>query len=207
VSDPLATAEDVTNRYPGPLSADQLARLPGLLADASTVVRSYTRQEFSVDTTTERIRPIGDRVRLRQAPVTAVSAVGVVNTLQVNNLVVLPLGAWMWDGGQEIWIGAIGSVINLPDDLTEILQYQVPLMQVTYTHGYATSPDTVITVVCSMVTRALDFPGVTSAASATVGGLSYRLTTTAQDGVLGLTASEMRMLGQYRRSATTMELR
>lgn len=204
---PLATPDDVTARYPGTLSADQAARLPSLLADASTVVRSYTRQQFDPATTTERIRPIGERVLLRQRPVTAVTAVAIVDMLQNNNLLALPLGAWIWDGGQEIWIGAINPVINLPDDVTYLLQYETPLMQVTYQHGYGATPDDVVTVVCSMVCRVLDTPGPTSMSSSTVGALAYRLSPAAMDGVLGLTDGEMRMLAPFRRPATTVELR
>lgn len=205
--DPLATLGDLTARYPGTLTTDQQSRALALLGDASTVVRTYTRQTFTTATTTERIRPIGDRALLRQAPVTAVTAVGLVDTLQSGNLVSLPMGAWMWDGGQEVWIGAISTVINLPDDVTELLQYQVPLMEVTYSHGYDAVPDPAIAVVCSIVCRALDLPTSGGVASQTVGALSYRLTAAGQDGVLGLTDSERLLLAPYRRSATTVELR
>lgn len=205
--DALAALADVAARYPGTLSGDQVARVPGLLADASTVVRGYTRQQFTPATITENLRPIGDRVRLRQAPVTDVTAVAIVDSLTDGGLITLPMGAWMWDGGQEVWLGAISTVINLPDDLTELLQYQTPLIQTTYSFGYDPMPDIVVTVVCSMVNRALDMPGPVAVASSTVGSLSYRLGTAAQDGILGLSPSEMRMLTPYRRVATTVELR
>lgn len=209
MADPLATVADVQSRYPGPWSDSLAARVPSLLTDASTVVRTYTRQMFAPasTSTTETIRPIGDRIRLRQSPVTAVTAVAMVDTLQTSGLLTLPMGAWMWDGGQEIWIGGITTVINVPDEITQLLQYQTPLMRVSYTHGYTTMPDPVVTVVCSMICRVLDTPGPTSAPSSTVGGLSYRLSATAQDGVLGLTDAEMRMLAPFRRVGTTVELR
>lgn len=203
----LATVDDVTTRYPGTLTVAQLAQVPALLQDAAVTVRSYTRQSFDLLTTTENIRPIGDRVRMRQSPVIAVTQVAMVDTLQAGDLLLLPLGAWLWDGGQELWLGAINTVINVPDEVTHLLEYQTPLIQVVYTHGYDTTPDPVITVVCSMVIRALGLPGPTSVPSSTVGGVTYRLSTPAQDGVLGLTQSEMRMLDPYRRTATTMELR
>lgn len=205
--DPLATLADFTARYAGTLTTDMQARATALLADASTVVRTYTRQQFDLATTVERIRPIGDRVYLHQAPVADVSAVSLVDTLQSGNLLSLPMGAWMWDGGQEVWLGALNTVINLPDDITDLLQYQVPLVEITYTHGYDTNPDAVVTVVCSITGRALDLPGPTGIASQTVGALSYRLSAAAQDGILGLTDSERCMLAPYRRPATTLELR
>ncbi|SRR5437763_3397476 len=203
----LASTADVESRYPGEMSADNLARLPALLDDASAVVRSYTRQQFTTATTTERIRPIGQTVKLPQKPVTAVNTVSLVDTLQSGNLLALPLGAWMWDGGQEVWIGGANVVINLPDDVSQLLQYQVPLVEVNYTHGYTTVPAEVVAVVCSMVIRFVDVPGPTGMQSQTVGPYGYRLSTTAQEGILSLTASEMRVLAPYRRSATTVELR
>ncbi|HEX5119848.1 MAG TPA: hypothetical protein VFW65_32075 [Pseudonocardiaceae bacterium] len=205
--EPLATLDDVTARYPGTLTQDQQGRAAALLTDASTVVRSFTRQQFTAGASTERIRPIGERLYLRQSPVVSVDAVAVVDVLATSGLLTLPLGAWMWDGGQEIWIGALNVVINLPDDIAELLEYEVPLVQVTYTHGYDTIPDPVISVVCSVVVRALDIPGPTGIVSQTVGGLSYRLSPAAQDGVLGLTDAERCLLAPYRRPASTVELR
>jgi hypothetical protein len=207
VAEPLALPTDVTNRYAGSLTTEDTTRVPALLADASAVVRSFTRQQFAAATTTERIRPIGSRVRLRQSPVTAVGSLAIVDPLQDGELLVLPVGVWMWDGGQEIWLGEISPVINVPDEATLLLRYGTPLVQVSYTHGYPTVPDDVVTVVCSMVIRTLDTPGPTSMVMSTVDGLTYKLGGTAQDGVLGLTPSEQRVLAPYRRTATTVELR
>lgn len=203
----FAQPTDVQNRYMGTVSSDNLARLPSLLADASAVVAAYCRQTFTTATTTERIRPIGDRVRLRQSPVATVDSVALVDMLQASQLIMFPLGAWLWDGGQEIWLGGLNTVINLPDQVTHLLQYQTPLMEVTYTHGYADIPEPVVAVVCSMVLRFIDIPASVGMPSTTVGALSYRLSSTAEDGILGLTASEQRTLAPYRRAATTVELR
>lgn len=204
---PLANVDDLAARYAGTLTDPQATRAAILLADASTTIRSYTRQTFAVATTTERIRPIGDRIRLRQSPVTGVGAVAIVNQLQTGNLLTLPMGAWLWDGGQEVWLGPLTPIINLPDELIDLLQYQVPLMSVTYTHGEPLVPDGVIAVACSMVIRAIDLPGPTGISSQTIGNLGYSLGGVAGDGALGLTASEKKLLSQYCRHATTVELR
>jgi hypothetical protein len=199
--------DDVTARYQGTLSADNLARLPALIADASTVVTSFTRQQFVSATTTERIRPIGDRVRLRQAPVASVGTVAMVDTLTTGNVIAFPIGAWIWDGGQEIWIGGLRTVINIPEALTHFLEFQIPLMEVTYTHGYTQIPDAVVTVICAMVIRYIGIPASTGMPVNRVGEVEYRLSLPAQEGLLGLTDSEMRLLAPYRRPGTTVELR
>lgn len=203
----LALVEDVTDRCQGALSTDNLARLPSLIADASTVVSSYCRQQFVLATTTERIRPIGDRVRLRQAPVASVDTVAMVDTLHTGDLILFPLGSWIWDGGQEIWIGGLRTVINIPEALTHFLEFQVPLMEITYTHGYAEIPDPVVTVICAMVIRYIGIPASTGMPVNRVGEVEYKLSLPAQEGLLGLTDSEMRLLAPFRRPGTTVELR
>lgn len=204
---PLASVDDVMARYPGVLPTTAVARIPVLLADASVAVRSWCIQDFTLETTTDRIRPIGSTVRLPQRPVQSVTAVSIVDTLQTGNVLNLPLGAWVWDGGEEVWIGAVQQVINLPDEVSWLLQNQVPLIEVVYSHGYATSPDPVVTVVCSMVIRSLDLPGPTAITDNTVGPVSYRTSNAAQEGILGLTDGEKRLLSRYRRAGTTVELR
>lgn len=205
--EPLASVDDVLNRYPGTLRPESKARIPYLLTDASVTVRSYCKQTFTAQTSTHRIRPIGDTVRLRQQPVVSVTSVGLVDTLTTSGVISLPLGSWVWDGGQEIWIGAIGRVINLPEEAFALLRRHTPLIEVVYGHGYATSPDDVVTVVCSMVLRVLDLPGPTSMTSNQVGPVAYSTSAEAREGILALNDAEKRILGQYRPSGTTVELR
>ncbi|MBA8925936.1 hypothetical protein BC739_003135 [Kutzneria viridogrisea] len=178
-----------------------------LLGDASAVIRQHTRQAFTRAQTTERIRPIGDKAVLPQHPVISVDSVAVVDPLQANNLLPIPLAAWLWDGGQELWLGQMGTVINLPEDTLDLFQFATPLLQVTYTHGWDTIPDIVKAVTCSMVLRSLDLPGPGGIASQTVGPFGYRLSSVAQDGILALSTSEQAMLAPYRRQAVSVELR
>lgn len=199
--DPLASLADVQARYP--VSPDQEARVGTLLADASTVVRSYTRTDFTVTDTVARIRPIGGRIILPQRPVVAVNSVKVFDYNE--NLIVIV--GWMWDGGQEIWLLAGEVVINLAEGLRDLLRYNTPLCQVDYTHGYDAVPSDIVTVVCGMVIRALATPGYGSVQSQTAGPFSQRLSPAAVDGIVGLTASDRAILNGYRTSARTLELR
>jgi hypothetical protein len=203
----LASVDDIQARYPGNLAADALTRIAALLDDASAVVRSYTRQQFTQSQTTTRIRPVGHKVILAQRPVTSVDTVSLVDSLQPGGLIALPVGSWMWDGGAELWIGGLDVVVNLPDEVTQLLRYEIPLIEVTYTHGYAEVPADVVSVVCSMVARVIDIPGPVGMQYQTVGPFGYRLSATAQEGILSLTPSEQRVLDVYRRKTRTVELR
>jgi hypothetical protein len=136
-----------------------------------------------------------------------VDAVAVVDVLQQGNLLPIPLAAWLWDGGQEIWLGQMDAVINLAEDVLDLFRDTTPLISVTYTHGYETVPDIVVAVVCSMVLRTLDLPGSTAVQSQTVGPFGYRLSPAAQDGIMSLSPSEQVLLKDFRRQGTTMELR
>jgi hypothetical protein len=204
---PLATVADVQARYPATLSTADQARVQALLGDASSVIRAYTRQQFTSSQTTDRIRPIGSKALLPQRPVVSVDAVAIVDVLQANNLLPIPLSAWIWDGGSEIWLGQMDVVLNLPEDVLDLYRYNTPLLQVTYTHGYAAIPDAVVAVTCSMVLRNFDLPGAQGVASQQVGPYGYRLSPTGQDGILALSDSERAALAPYRRQLATVELR
>lgn len=137
----------------------------------------------------------------------SVNTVAMVDSLSGGDLITFPVGSWIWDGGAEIWIGGLREVINVPEAVTHFLEYQVPLMEVSYTHGYAQIPDPVVSVICAMIIRYIGIPASTGMPVNRVGEVEYRLSLPAQEGLLGLTDSEMRLLAPYRRPGTTVELR
>lgn len=204
---PLAALADVQARYPTTIPTADEPRVQQLLADASAVVRTWTRQQFTQQQTTERIRPIGNKVLLPQRPVVSVDSVAIVDVLQPNNLLPIPVAAWLWDGGSELWLGQMDIVVNLPEDVLDLFRYQTPLLQVAYTHGYAQVPDVAVAVTCSMTIRAYDLPGTSGMQAQNVGPFGYRLSAAGQDGILALSDSEKALLAPYRRQAATVELR
>lgn len=123
---PLATIADLEDRLGRSFSTDETARAYALLDDASAKVRAYTRQQITESTSTDRVRTRNGVVRLPQRPVTAVTAVA--DTLATA------LDA-VWDGGEQLRLYFDGYV------------------DVTYTHGYATVPDDIVTVVAGVAAR------------------------------------------------------
>lgn len=200
----LASLDDIVTRVPAAVDI-AVERTTSLLADASAVVRSFSKQQFTVSQTTEKIRPIGYRVRLPQRPVVTVDG---LSLLLLNNVVPQPFPGWWWDGSDEVWLVTGDQVINLAEELQFALRWQTPICLVTYTHGYDIVPDDVIAVVCSMVTRALGAPGMGGVVQEGAGQFTYRISDVAAQGVVALNQAEREILKQYqpRRNATA-ELR
>ncbi len=198
----LATVDDVQARMFRDLTDIELARTEVLLGDASAVIRNYTRTNFTSVRATERIRPIGYRVRLPHKPVTAVHAVSlVINTLP------LAVAGYTWDGTDEVWLADWGMIINLAETASEWLATHTPVAEVDYTSGFAEIPQDVISVACSMITRSLSAPGGGGIITQAVGEYSYRLSDAAAQGPLTLTDSEKAVLSAYRGAGTAVELR
>lgn len=205
--DPLASLADLQARYAGQIAVADQPRVMTLLADASAVVRAFTRQQFTAASTVERIRPVGYKVRLPQKPVVSVTSVSVVDALLPGGLFRIPLGAWLWDGGQEVWLGQGAAVINLAEDVLDLFATTTPMVEVAYAHGYSTIPDVAVAVTCSMVLRTMDLPGVSGMASQNAGPFGYRLSTAGMDGILALSPSEQLLLKPFRSQSATVEMR
>lgn len=199
---PLAQSSDVTARLPATLTVPT-GRMTALIADASAVVRSYTKQQFTQSQTTERIRPIGYRIRLPQKPVVSVDSLSLI----LNNAAPVAFPGFWWDGSDEVWLLNENQVINLAEELMYALRYETPVALIQYTHGYSTTPDDVLAVVCSMITRTLTAPGLGGVVSEGVGEYNYRLSDAAAQGALTLTDSEKSVLSSYRRRTTVLESR
>lgn len=203
---PLAEVSNVTDRLPASISIEEV-RVAALIADASATVRRYAKQDFTMRQTIIGVRPVGNKIKLPQRPVISVQSITVRLPGSVTDSLI---PGWYWDGpgSDEIWLTDGGSIINLAEELTFALEWQTPICQVTYTHGYDTSPDDVIGVICSMVTRIITAPGLGGVISESVGEYSYRLSDAAAQGPMALTAAEKDILKDYRpKKVSSSELR
>lgn len=184
------------------LTESELARTEVLAADASAVIRNFCRRKFISVRATERIRPVGYRVRLPHKPVTAVHRVSLI----INSLPIAVAG-YTWDGTDEIWLADWGMIINLAETASEWLATHTPVAEVDYTSGDAEVPRDVVSVACSMITRSLSAPGGGGIISQAVGEYTYRLSDAAAQGPLTLTDAEKAVLSAYRPAGTVVELR
>lgn len=188
----LATVTDLEARLGRVMDGTEVARAQALLAGASARVRSYTGQTFDAGTTTTRLRVRKGQVHLPQRPATAVTAVA---DMDGNSL------DFTWHAGQQLTIGEVNRFDYEP------YRYGTAWVDVTYTAGYATVPDDVVEVVCSMVLRTF---GVAADASGyeseSIGSYSYSVGAVAAAGAVGLMNEEREALAPYRRMGGTIRV-
>jgi hypothetical protein len=141
---PLATIADVVART-GALSDEELIKVPGLLADASTKVRGYVRRQFTAVSNQELVlRPRGNVLQLPRE----VLAVDLVEAIGREGDVALD--GWYWDGIDRVYLGR-----PWPDDGTDAWDETANSYRVTLDMS-GTIPDGIKTKVVEMTIRHLD---------------------------------------------------
>lgn len=189
----LATIDDLTDRLGRDVTTLEALRLDRLLTDASAAVRSYTGQQFTEDETTDRIRVRRSMARLPQRPVTEVDTVKDVDSNDVT---------FTWDGQETLYLDPYWGVAF---EFTFVPR-RVPLqlVDVTYTHGYASVPDDIIAVVCSMVGRAFGVsPEMAGTTALSLGDASISYGAAGAAGGIGMLMDERAVLDRYRRIGAT----
>ena len=187
----LATVTQLSQRLSTDITDHD--RAATLLDDASAVVRSYTGQDFTQATTTDRVQIKRGWVRLPQRPVTAVSAVEDTN----NNTLLFE-----WLNGDRVQIQP-----NLNEFSHVPWQGGIKWVDVTYTHGYATVPDDIVAVVCQIAGRAYGTsPDASALSSEGLGSYSYATGGAAASGAAGMLAGERAVLDRYKRHARSTSI-
>jgi hypothetical protein len=198
----LAGPDDLSAQLPAPLNADQLPAAATALANASTAVRAYTRRKFTLDSYTTRLRAKGHWILLPQRPVVSVESLSV---MVWGNLT--PTVGWVWDGLDRIWVGGIGTVINLPEEIIQAIEFGVTVAEVSYTAGYQLVPDDVVAVTAGLAARAMSIPAGGVVSSQTAGPFSQTVAGWAQGGPLALSDADKVILRQYKRPSASIEMR
>lgn len=185
----FATASDFATFIQRDLTAEDTATAEYLLNQSTAAVVSYTGQKFSVvanDIT--RVKVDRGKVRLPQAPVTAVTAVKDTNGNPVT---------FTWHIGQTIDVST-----QVPDSWAwEPYRNGLQYVDVTYTHGYAAIPPDVVAVVLQMAARAFGSPGAESGMQQeSITNYSYQMGGAAASGPVGMLAGERATLDRYRRA-------
>ena len=183
--EPLASVADLEARMGRSLPVDEVGRATSILSGVSANVRSYTGQSFTEDETTARLRVKSGRIRFPQRPVTAV--------VSVESTAGVPL-VFTWDAGDTLMLGSAVTAFDY-----EPFRTAPTWVDVTYTHGYATTPADVAEVVIAAAARAFGVgSGSEGLASQSIDGYSESRTPAAVAGPLGLLAEERKILDRYR---------
>ena len=200
----LATQADIEARI-GTLTAPQAARVAALLDDASAKVRRFCRQEFSaVASDVVVLAPIGTVIRLPQRPITAVTAVALI-----DGTTDIPLTGWAWDGAEFLDLAHATTVAGTTTPATPVQNTNT--YRVTYSHG-GPVPDDVKAIVCAMVARTVTAPTIVDGmVSETIGQYGYTLQQGggSQGTAVRLTAGDKQDLidGGWRRQSATVSVR
>lgn len=201
----LATRPDLVSRLGRDFTAEEDARVDALLADASSLVRSYTLQDFTSATSTVTLRAQGGLIRLPKRPVTAVSS---VTAIGLNGTPDVALADWWWDGLNVVRIGDGMCVINMPETWHDQEDGYPGTYRVVYAHGDDDVPGDVVAVTSAMVLRCVTAPtqlgGVTSE---TIGPYSYRLESANMGTAVTMTDADRDALKHYRPRAGTASMR
>ena len=200
----LADLADVEDRLGRDLAAEESRRADALLRDASAVVRSYCRRDFTMGTTTGRMRPVGNKVTLPLRPVLEVTGIWAVQSFGTTQMRT-PISFWNWPGGHEVYIGDQNLVINGP---TLEWDDRQTWLDVEYRHGFAEIPEDIVTVVANLVAKNLTVPAGGLIDMETVGPYNVRYATYTSAGPLGLSEADRQILNRYRSTVShTVELR
>lgn len=186
----------------GGFTSDQVASAQQALDTASAAVRAFCRRQFTAAQRTTRLRAKGHWILLPHRPVISVDHLAVMVYGQAT-----ATSGWVWDGLDRVWIGNLGMVINLSEELSQALQFGVTVAEVTYTSGYAQVPEDVVTVTANLAARALAIPAGGVYQSQSAGPFSQTVAPWAQGGPLALSDADKLILKQYRRGGNTVELR
>lgn len=203
----LAAPDDLEDRLGRDLTAGEAARATALLADASALVRSYTRQDFTlVEDDVAVLRVQGGEIRLPKRPVTEVASVVAIGGSDA--LPDVAISDWVWDGLDIIRIGDGSCVINLPEVWWDDEDGYPGTYRVTWSHGDATVPAGVVRVVCGVVLRTLTAPSMAGGVtSETVGPYSYRMDQPGQGLSVSLTQADKDDLADYRTKVSQIKVR
>lgn len=168
---PLATISDLVYRLGRELTATEAAKAPGMLADASSLIRSRCRRSFTEVTDQELVlRPVGSFLRLPNTPVTEVAQVEQIGTAGTADRV-MSASEWAFDGIDQIELWPNPSLVTgVAGTGTYADTYRVQ-----WSSGGAVHAE-IVRICCGIVLRSLLAPTEMSGIqSETIGSYSYRL--------------------------------
>lgn len=204
---PLATDSDIIARLGRELNPVEAGRVAALLADGSAHIRRFTRKDFVfVSNDVKTLRAQRGFITLPGRPVTGVSDV-----LAISGLPGVPdidVSWYQFDGIDKVTIPdpAVSGIINLPEAWYE-LGWFTDTYQITYSHGYETVPDDVISVLSTAVISVLTAPTMAAGViGESVGGYSYRMERTGGGVAVALKEADLDSLSDYRDKQGTIQI-
>lgn len=196
---PLATVADLATLLGRSFTPEQELQAQALLDQASSVVRSYVRQDITRSTST-------DTFTMRRADAVLHRCAGVVTLPQRP---VVDIDTVLIDGTatQDWWQDGNDLLLRSWTWDRPPTAHRPPQVTVTYTHGFDEVPGDIKAIVLQAANRVIVNPS--GIRSETVGGESVTYLIPAVGEYLGvlLSRTEQKVLDRYRRTAGSVNLR
>jgi hypothetical protein len=207
----LATPDDIAARLGRNLNQNEAARVDGLLADGSAILRRFCRRDFqfyATDTTT-LVADGGIIVLTAWKPIVSIDSVIALGG--TPGIMDIPVTWYHFDAVDKITVfnPAYSGIINLPEIWYQETFWWGGSFKITGSHGFAEVPDDVSAVLCSAVTSELATPTMSATLmSESVGAYSYSMRRTSGAGLNAalLDAGMKTVLADYRKSLGTMKI-
>lgn len=203
----LVTQADIEARLGRPLTDDEEARLPSLIADVTAYVTTYTRRAFTKEERTKVLRAQRGIIHLPDRPILSISFVKPLNPQGQPGTAIQ---SYAFDGVYKIRLYTDGYVINGPEWWDWAGQGNTfQTFQVKYESGYETIPADIASVAGNVVTNALLSSamlgvGVSDVEQLRVGDVSYKFGSPGIGRVSAyLTDDDRLILNSYRGQGST----
>jgi hypothetical protein len=204
---PLCQTTDISGRLGRSLTSAESARVPYLIADATSQIVRFCRKDFQLHTDDVlNIQGDGSTIKLPYRPVISVSDVIAISGRP--DIPDIPVSWWVFNGIDEISIAesTASGVINLPEAWYDYGAFP-GTFQVTYTHGYAVVPDDVVMVTANAVISVLQAPTIAAGViGETIGPYSYRMERGGGGLAVALTQADLSALADYRDKYGSLKL-
>jgi len=208
----LATPSDIEARLGRSLNQVENARVDAMLADGSAIIRRYCREDF-ISYTGASITLLADGGVINMSLWKPIQGITSVTALSgVAGIPDIPVTWYSFDGVSEITVMSpnASGIINLPEVWYEETFWWGSSFTVVGDHGYSSTPDDVMAVLCTAITSELSTPTMSATLmSESVGAYSYSMRRTSGAGLNAalIDAGMKTALADYRQTSGTLKVR
>jgi hypothetical protein len=208
----LATPDDIVARLGRNLNQVEMARVNALLADGSAIIRRYCREDF-VFYPADTVKLVADGGIINMGLWEPIASIDSVIALSgVEGIPDIPVTWFNFDHVDKIYITspAYSGIINIPEYWYEETFWWGSSFEVGGSHGYQTTPDDVMAVLCTAIISELSTPTMSATLmSESIGAYSYSMRRTSGAGLNAalLDAGMKTALADYRQTTGTLKVR
>jgi hypothetical protein len=216
----LATPDDIVARLGRNMNSSEAARVDAMLQDGSAIIRRFAREDFVI-VSQDVVKLLADAGVINIPNIPVISIDGLLALSGMAGVPNMTVTWYRFDGVSQILVPepSLSGIINLPAFWYESV-WSRQSFQLTYTHGYASTPAEVKGLLCSAIISELSTPTMSATVqSESIGAYSYSMRRSYSRGSAGSSGAMagihaalidfgmMQVLADYRQSQGTIALR